>query len=76
MYLHATYEPLADGTSLGSILNLFWMLVCSGVLDQIPHHVKAQSFSGSLHPHPLPVVLGPGQQLFPERHVHEGGADR
>lgn len=58
-----------------SILYLFLMFVCSGVLDQSLHHAEAQPFTASRHPHPLPVVLGPRQQLFPERHIHEVSAD-
>lgn len=49
---------------------------CSSVLDQPLHHVEARSWTGSLPPHPFPVVLGLCQQHFAARYIHAIRADR
>lgn len=56
--------------------NLVLNFVCSGVLDHSSCHDEAQPPSGSLHPHPFPVVMGYHQRLFPAKHIHEISADR
>lgn len=50
--------------------------MCSGVLDQDSAHAEAEPLGVSLHPHSLPVVLEPGKQLFPTRHLHEISVNR